>query len=172
MTTKNTSISTSESTIINQSTNHDQISTDVTPENSSVDSLITAKPTEHTESESSTTEENVNDTSTEKVNSEALTKDQMFIIGGAGGACLILIVLTAIFFTYRKRNQRSSQPKLQNHHPIPENVPLFEAKNNANRTRSSAIRSSFSRKPLVTEANVEMFHLPGIVDDRPHVIRD
>ena len=67
----------------------------------------------------------------------------------------------------RQKNQRNSNKTPKNKQTLHESRNLLEE---INKNRNSFKRSSF-RKPE-PETKVEMFHLPGIVDDRKIVIRD
>ena len=75
--------------------------------------------------------------------------------------------------TTRRKKQRLVKQKKQKNQPslLHENLGLMDE---VNRTRNS-----FKRKPslgplrkIEPPGKVEMFHLPGIVDERQHVIRD
>ena len=66
------------------------------------------------------------------------------------------------------QNQSNPNQAKQNHQPKHETRNLLEE---TNRTRNSFKRRSLLRKPE-TETKVEMFHLPGIIDDRQIVIKD
>ena len=78
---------------------------------------------------------------------------------------MILVISMAMFV--RQKNQRNSSQTPKNKQPLHETRNLLEE---INKNRNSFKHRSF-KKPE-PETKVEMFHLPGIIDDRPIVIKD
>ena len=101
------------------------------------------------------------------IRSAGQTDQTGIITGGAIGGCILIILVISMVMLVRQKNQRNSNQPHKHKQSIHETRNLLEE---INKNRNSFKRRSF-RKPE-PETKVEMFHLPGIIDDRQIVIKD